>query len=324
MARPRRIQFTDAIYLVSNHCLAGWPLLEPSDELNEIVRNLLAWTADIHGVRLHGFVFLPRCFYMLLGAPHLNLEGFMERFQGILAKRVNALRGRSGQFFAGRYEDTHVQPDMLVEELVRLNRLPCSAGLVEHPSDWSGVSSYALHESGKPLEGTRTSLTQAREIRRAHPNLSEAEARALATTHHAVDLARLPEFVDETHMGYHREILARVNRFLDDPVDSDDASHELDFNDTTTVEQAPTYTPRKPRVRGRPPRILTRSVWRRQRLADTFRALNLAYDNARARLRRNRGKPCFPEGMIPLHKRRAVGSTVPPKLQRARSGDAAA
>lgn len=322
MARPRRIQFTDAVYLVTNRCLAGWALLAPSEELNEIVTDLLAWSADVYDVRLYGFVFLPSCFYMLVSAPHLNLGDFMGTFQSLLAKKVNPLRGRSGQFFADRYEDTHVQPDMLVEEIVRLHRLPCTAGLVEHPADWTGVSSYALHESGDPLEGSRTSLSKARDIRRTNPHLTKAQAVDRATTHHAIDLARPPDFADETYMGYHREILERVDGFALEEVPG--PPEDIDPSPT---EAEPTFAPSRSRVRPRTPRILTRSVLRRQRLADTFEAMNLDYDNARARLRRNRGKPHFPVGMIPLHETRAVGATVPPKLQRAgpgRQADAAA
>lgn len=312
MTQPRRMQFEDAIYLVSNRTLEGRAFLKPSPQVNRIIRNLLAWAVDVYDIKAYGFVFLPAGFYMMIGAPHLNLSDFMGGFQSLLAKQVNEVLGRTGQFFAGRYEDSVVEEDMELEELARMQCLPCEAGFVEHPDDWRGVSSWSLHQSGDALTGSRLNRTRARDVRRANPNLSEAEAARRATTTHAVDLEKLPEFADKTHMGYHAEIRRvveqRASVYADPP---EDAVVGMD-----TIEQDWDSQHQLPRVRERRPRILTRSAFRRARRAETFELRNLQYTGARNRLRRSRGQPDFPRGMIPLHKTRAVGSTTPPGLKR--------
>lgn len=305
MAEPRRIQKADAIYLVSNYTIEGLPLMEPSRQVNAIVTNNLAWAASVRGVKLFTYHFLPDRFFMILRAPHLNRGKFMGDFQGQMAKQINALRGRTGKFFAGRYQCSHLlDNNAIIEQLGQILADPCRTQDESRDDTHQGVSAWTLHHSGEPLVGQKEDRTKYRDILREHPDMTESEARKLATTTYEVDLAKLPVWSNKAHMTYHRHVIATV-RALVDPESAPKPSPSPPTELPKRISQ-----PNGPPCRQ--PRCVTTDPSLRERFLKELSEQNYDYDMARARLRRGRGEPRFPHGMIPPHISSAVGATRPP------------
>lgn len=300
MGEPRRVQSADAIYLVSNETIEGLPFMEPDHTVNTIIENNLAWAAATRGARLYAYRFHPDGFVMLVGAPLLNLGRFMGDFQGLTAKQINKHIGRTGRFFNGRYRCKRVLDDAsLVEQLGRILGAPCRQALDDET--FGGVSSWRLHETGEALEGERTDRATLRDIRRAYPEMPLDEALRAATTTYKLDLARLPMWERQTHLDYHRTVRTRVEAQLEWNADL----HIVDV-DAPHAAQPPTRPPRRRRC-------ITTCEQRRREFLEMLEDKNYRYATAAARLRRGRGTPVFPRGMVPPHKSLAVGAARGPK-----------
>lgn len=304
MGKPRRIFREDGLYLVTNRTILDLPLMAPSKEVNAIIRNNLAWAAARYSVELHAFCFESDFFGMLIRAPHLNLSQFMGDFQGVTAREINAVLGRSGQFFAGRFEDSEILDDAAMRrELGKLLSAPCVAERGDDTDEKVGVSSWQLHRTGEALVGEREDRVRFREIKRENPRISDEKASEIATTKYTVELARLQMWGAEPHMEYHRAVCAEVERYVDR---SGVAIAEVDMASSDEKELGD-ETLRHSR---RPLFLTTRASLLRVREEERAQK-NLRYDIAAARLRRNRGSPRFPHGMIPPHQSGAVGATRP-------------
>jgi hypothetical protein len=304
MGERRRLQAAGAVYLVSNVTNEGQAFITPCEAVNTIIENNLAWAADKRRIELYAYNFNPDSFFMIVGAPCLNLGSFMGDFQGLTARQINAHHGRTGRFFAGRYQCTRLLDDRaIIEALGRVLCGPCQADLVASPDDWGGVSSWKLHRSGEALVGQREDRARYREIRRADPDITDAEARRLATTTHTVELARLRPWSDKPHMDYHRAVCAIAT------------DHAREITTARTRRCAGMDA-----VAGWPVTRRLGRQWRREALCRAgcarrkesfrrrYRDLNLSYEFAAAALRRGRTPLEFPHGMIPPHRRRAVGA----------------
>ena len=109
MSRPIRIQDAHRAYFVSNYTIQHTYLFIPRDTLNRLILGCLARAVCKHHVQVFAFIFYLNRFEMLLSASHINLPKFMECFKGEVAKAINRHHGRSGKFFARRY-DIHRSP----------------------------------------------------------------------------------------------------------------------------------------------------------------------------------------------------------------------
>jgi hypothetical protein len=307
MGEPRRIQTADAVYLVSNRTIEGLPFMEPDETVNGIIEDNLAWAAATRGIRLYGYCFLADAFFMLVGAPLLNLGNFMGDFQGLTARQINAHLGRRGRFFAGRYQCSHVLDDRaIIEQLGRILSAPCRDE--EHEGAFKGVSSWKLHGSGEALTGKRTDRARMRDIRRANPDMALEDAEQAATTTYKVELAKLPMWNQEPHMDYHRTVLRQVRAH---------AAWKTDIKVVDLADYDP-FAPieeREQSVHRRQPRCLTTVPRLRRQFLESVKDKNYRYAVAAARLRRGRGTPVFPHGMIPPHKTLAVGGARGPTEQ---------
>ena len=304
MGERRRLQDIGAVYLVSNVTLEGQAFMTPCDAVNTIITNNLAWAADRRRIKLFAYHFNPEAFAMIVGAPCLNLGSFMGDFQGLTAREINAHNGRTGQFWGGRYQSTRLLDDgAIIEALGRVLCGPVTAGLVPSPDDWEGVSSLELHRSGEALVGRREDRARYRDILRADPELSQAEARRRATTTHTVELAKLSPWRDQTHMAYHRTVCATAA----DYALAIDAAHTTRCLGMAEVKTLP-ITRRLARRWRREPLCSAGCPSTAHAFHERFADLNLTYDNAAAALRRGRKPLPFPHGMIPPHLMRAVGS----------------
>jgi hypothetical protein len=304
MAKERTIQHPDAVYVVSNRTIEGKAFMRPDRQVNAIIERTLAWAVDKHCIELFGFLFEADQFAMVLSAPHLNREKFMQDFQSVVGRELKDYIGRTEKgFWAGPYDDELVLDEVSVaEEVVEILCGPCKLELVDHPRDWPGVSSWRLHEHGSSIFRQREDRRRFWELRQKHPEMSETKASRLATVTYELSLMPLPE----AEAGKCPDICEMIEARIDDQRSSEQSS--------LGAEQVAKWNPhRKPprRRRRRRRRCITRCKVRLERHIEYRRDLNHQYVRARGRLQRGDPEPNFPFGMIPPHRPGAVGATRP-------------
>ena len=207
MGRRIRVETEDAVYFVTNRCFHQQFFFRPSPKVNAIIRGVLAWAANRHGVKIYAFVFMSNHFHLLLSAPRLNLGLFMCEFQARLATELNELHGREGFFYQGRYRCEHVLDDeAMIDKLRYTLNNPVKAQLVRHPERWPGVSSWEAHMGDGSFTGRFVLKKELRAMRKATDNPDLTRQQALEHKQYAVELAKLPAFADLDDDAYKAKI----------------------------------------------------------------------------------------------------------------------
>jgi hypothetical protein len=132
-------------------------LLRPDRETNNAVIYCLGVAAQRHEVDVMGFIQMSNHLHEDIYDRHGNAPAFYEHFHKLLAKCMNALRGRWENFFSSEQVcvvrlDTR---ESLIDKLVYVFTNPVKDGLVEKVSDWPGASGYHALMTGEPLRATR-------------------------------------------------------------------------------------------------------------------------------------------------------------------------
>lgn len=132
-------------------------LLCPGEQLNEIVRYVLAVAAERFGVLLHSFCFMSNHFHLVLTDPRRQLPAFEQYFASLIARSCNALHGHWESFWApGSYSAVVLLDERTVfDKMAYTLANPVSAGLVRRGSEWPGVWSSPNIIGGKPATVSR-------------------------------------------------------------------------------------------------------------------------------------------------------------------------
>ena len=139
-------------YLVSRRCTRREYLLRPDPRTEQIYLYCVGEAAARYGVTLHGWIALSNHHHLVVRDNHGNLPEFLAHLHKLLAKAMNAYRGRWENLFAA--EQCSVV--YLVEDGDRFDKLVyllCNAvsdHLVERVAEWPGACSLAQHLSGLP------------------------------------------------------------------------------------------------------------------------------------------------------------------------------
>ena len=143
--------------MVTRRCTQRQFLLRPDEATNNAVIYCLAVAAQRHDIEVIDFVHMSNHLHDALYDRHGNAPAFYEDFHKLLAKCMNALRGRWENFFSSeqvcvvRLEKT----EDLIEKLVYIATNPVKDGLVARVDDWPGASGYRALARGEPLRATR-------------------------------------------------------------------------------------------------------------------------------------------------------------------------
>ena len=129
--------------------------LRPDAVTNNAVWYCLGWAAKTHGMVLHAVVAMSNHVHVVATDPRGVYPDFLRDFHGLLARVVNAARGRWEHFWdanqasAVLLEDEAAQTDKLAYVLAN------PVGLVKLATDWPGAT--ALHSilTGAPVVATR-------------------------------------------------------------------------------------------------------------------------------------------------------------------------
>ena len=206
MSSPRQVIPGDTSF-VSRRCFDRLFLLRPDDYVTKVFLYCLGYAAGMCNILIHGFVAMSNHFHLLLTDPDGRLPEFMERFDSLVARALNAHWGRWESFFApGSYSAVRLQTfEDCMSKLVYILTNPVLAGLTDHARRWTGATSvrWGYGESrtfSRPDGGFfRSSSALPAEVTLRLAPLPGFEARA----------AELDELVRERVIGRETEIRAQ-------------------------------------------------------------------------------------------------------------------
>lgn len=292
---PRPV-YPGSVAMLTRRCTQRQFLLRPDRETNNAFVYCLAIAAQRHGITVLDFVQMSNHLHDVIYDRDGTAPAFYEHFHKLLARCVNALRGRWENFFAsGQTSVVRCESeDALIERLVYVATNPVKHGLVERVDDWPGASGYRALLDRTPLRATRP----------RHFFAEDGEMPEEVT----LELSIPPE------IGERESILAAVQS----RVEGIEAEHARERAATgmrvvgryAILRQSWRDSPssREPR-RGLRPTIAARSLWARLEAIQRKREFTVAYRTARRALLDGNPIP-FPFGTYRL--RQLVGVDVAP------------
>jgi putative transposase len=157
-------------YLISRRCTQRQLLLRPEGRVEHIYLYCLGEAAQRYNITIHGFIAMSNHQHLVVRDNKGNFPEFLAHLHKMIAKAMNALRGRWENFWATEQPNAVylVEPADRFAKLVYLLANPVAAHLVDRVSDWPGASSFALH-----LSGRERTVTRPRGYFRANGNMPE-------------------------------------------------------------------------------------------------------------------------------------------------------
>ncbi len=146
MGRSRRLTYRRALHHVTMRCNNKEFLF---DELSlRLFLDVLAETCSKHGVPLHNYCLMTNHVHLLFTVPFDDtLSRFMHRLANVFAKRFNAIRGRKGRLWEGRFRSTIVEPSVyFLRCMAYIDLNPVRARMATKPGDykWCGHSDLLM------------------------------------------------------------------------------------------------------------------------------------------------------------------------------------
>jgi REP element-mobilizing transposase RayT len=140
MTAPRQV-LKGATYLVTRRCFQRQFLLKPTKTTREVCLYLLAVAARRFHVDLHAYCFLSNHFHLVVTDPHGRLPAFVQYFDGLVARAVNAHLGRWESFWAPDSFSavTLGSPTDVVAKAAYTLANPVAGGLVRSARQWPGL-----------------------------------------------------------------------------------------------------------------------------------------------------------------------------------------
>lgn len=143
--------------MLTRRCAQRQFLFRPDREMNNAFLYCLAVAAKRHGVDVMMFVQMSNHLHDAIFDRLGNGPAFYEDFHRLLAKCVNALRGRwEGVFATGQTSVVRLETqDALIDKLVYIATNPVLDDLVERVEDWPGANGYRALVDGTILRAHR-------------------------------------------------------------------------------------------------------------------------------------------------------------------------
>jgi hypothetical protein len=143
--------------MVNRTCTQRQFLLRPDKETNNAFIYCLAVAANRYGIDVMNFIQMSNHLHVAEYDRDGVGPAFYEHFHKLLAKCMNALRGRWENFFSSEQVCVvrlETREDVIAR-LVYIATNPVKSGLVEHAAEWPGASGYHALMTGEPLRATR-------------------------------------------------------------------------------------------------------------------------------------------------------------------------
>jgi putative transposase len=152
--RPRPV-IPGRTYMFTRRCSERRFFLRPDPLVTNAFWYCLGWAAEKHGMLLHAAVALPNHVHLVATDPRGIYPDFLRDFNGLLARVVNAARGRWEHF----WDANQASAVLLADEAAQLDKLVYTltnpVGLVGKAADWPGATSLHAALSGTTVSAKR-------------------------------------------------------------------------------------------------------------------------------------------------------------------------
>jgi REP element-mobilizing transposase RayT len=136
MARPLRLEFTDALYHITSRGDRQEDIYEDDDDRKAFL-SVLEGVCETYNWVCHAYCLMSNHYHLLIETPDANLSRGMRQLNGVYTQTFNRAHGRAGHVFQGRYKAILVEKESYLLELSRYIVLnPVRAGMVTSPGDW--------------------------------------------------------------------------------------------------------------------------------------------------------------------------------------------
>jgi hypothetical protein len=268
--------------------------IEPADVAN-FVGYCLAHAASRFGIQVHASIFMSNHHHTDVTDPEGKLIEFKQLFHSMLARGINALRGRFDAVWSrDRACDTRrAQDDDTLADLVYTLTNPVSAGLVKWSKLWLGFTTYGWR------------FGEARTFKRPSWFFDESGAMPATST---LTLTRPPVYRDLDDEQLFERLMEAVRVAEKDAQQRLRREHRRFMGRDKLLKQHWNHVPQTPEARYRvAPRIAASSRWLVLAELQRDRVWERAYALARERLRAGLDA-IFPSGTYWL--RRFAGVVV--------------
>ena len=148
MGRPLRLTYLGALHHVTMRCNNKEFLFDPRSQ--RMFLDLLRECCAKFDVPLYNYCLMTNHVHLLftVGADDV-LSPFMHRLANVFAKRFNAMRGRKGHLWEGRFVSTVVEPQTYFFRcMAYIDLNPVRAGMADHPIEyaWCGHRHLAAED----------------------------------------------------------------------------------------------------------------------------------------------------------------------------------
>jgi len=155
VARPLRIEFPGAVYLISDTAPAGRSIMQSDDARLQFLADLTAVVANLDW-RIYSWCMLPDRYSFVVETPNGDLGTGMRRFISNYTRHVNRQNKCSGRVFHGAYRAILLEPDVWLVPVCRHVVLqPVASAVVATPEEWPWSSYQATvmstHVRSAPL-----------------------------------------------------------------------------------------------------------------------------------------------------------------------------
>jgi putative transposase len=136
MARPLRIEFSDACYHVTARGNQRQKIfLDPADRTEWL--DIAGQIAERFHWRIYAYCQMGNHFHLVAQTPEPNLARCMRQLNGVYTQRFNRQHHRCGHLLQGRYHAVIVDEESYLLDVCRYVLLnPVRAGLVRHAANW--------------------------------------------------------------------------------------------------------------------------------------------------------------------------------------------
>jgi REP element-mobilizing transposase RayT len=287
MTLPREV-IPGRFYLVTRRCTQRQFLLAPSDDVNNAFTYCLAEAANRFEIEVILPVAMSNHYHAVVFDRHGNLPRFTEHFHKMLAKTLNAMRGRWENFWASEQVCiVHlVDPIDVMRKLVYTATNPVKDHLVAAVAQWPGVNGLDALVKRQPMTATRPT-----HYFRADGKMPETVTLELVVPHELGSFESIVGELTKQVEVAERELAAERARSGIRVLGANAIRRQLWHSSPTTIE---------PR-RNLRPTIAAKSLWSRIEAILRNRAFVTAYRSARKLW--SVGLPAsFPVGTYWLHR----------------------
>lgn len=158
MPYPLRYQSKPwATHHVVSRCFQGRSFLQPNPEVTSATIGVLGYFTERYQgrIKLHFSVFLSNHFHLLISSSDIaTLSSFLQDVKSSLTKEIGRLHRWEGTIWGRRFFSEEILGEAaLIDTIKYLTKNSVKEGLVDHPSQWTGVHSYKQLVEGKECTG---------------------------------------------------------------------------------------------------------------------------------------------------------------------------